>query len=130
VAERVRAGQGIGAWPVCGAHMKGGTTAVAAQQRAVAPAPARYAAPKHYAAPIRQWTPKAAPAPIQRVAPKALPYQVPAATGGVYTVRPGDTLAKIAQAHGVSSGWRGLWALNRGTVANPNLIFVGQTLHL
>src|SRR3954447_24424220 len=37
VAERVLAGQGIGAWPVCGAHLTGGSTAV--PQAAPAPAP-------------------------------------------------------------------------------------------
>src|SRR3954470_14409355 len=36
VAEKVLAGQGIGAWPVCGKYLTGGTTAVAAS----APAPA------------------------------------------------------------------------------------------
>jgi nucleoid-associated protein YgaU len=52
---------------------------------------------------------------------------VPSATG-TYTVRAGDTLAKIAQAHGVHEGWRALWALNRSTVRNPNMIRVGQHL--
>jgi LysM repeat protein len=46
VAERVLAGQGIGAWPVCGAHLSGGSTQVAQVSR---PAPAQtvqYTAPQ------------------------------------------------------------------------------------
>jgi nucleoid-associated protein YgaU len=46
------------------------------------------------------------------------------------TVKPGDTLAKIARSYGVEGGWKALHAANADTVANANLIFVGQTLHL
>jgi LysM repeat protein len=103
VAERVLAGQGIGAWPTCGRYLSGGSTPAAA-----APAPA----------------------PVARSAPVAVPVTSAVPTGGRYTVRPGDTLGKIAAAHHVSGGWRGLWALNSATVRNPNRIFVGQTLKL
>ena len=48
-----------------------------------------------------------------------------------YTVKPGDTLAKIAAAHHVKGGWRALYQLNRGEVGgNPNLILPGQRLSL
>ncbi len=103
VAERVLLTQGVGAWPTCGRLLRPGTTAVA-------PAPA--------------------PAPAPRPAPAAAapaPAAAPAQTGS-YTVRRGDTLAKIARAQGVEGGWRALWALNRGTVQNPNRIVVGQRL--
>ena len=66
----------------------------------------------------------------------AAPAPAPAASapapsaGGTYTVRRGDTLARIARAQGVDGGWRALWALNRDTVSNPNLIRVGQQLAL
>ena len=45
-----------------------------------------------------------------------------------YTVRPGDTLSTIAARHGMS--WQTLWNLNRGSVANPNVIFPGQVLRV
>jgi hypothetical protein len=102
VAERVLVGQGIGAWPTCGRFLTGGSTPAATAPAAPAPAPA----------------------------PAARPAAAPVPTGGTYTVRPGDTLAKIAAAQHVAGGWRGLWALNSGTVRNPNLIYVGQTLRL
>ncbi len=108
VAERVLTTQGPGAWPTCGKRLGSGTTAVAAE-----PAPAlRAAAPAAAPAP-------AAPAPV-----------APASSGGDYTVRQGDTLAKIARAQGIEGGWRALWALNRATVANPDQIWVGQQLAL
>lgn len=47
-------------------------------------------------------------------------------SGGTYTVQPGDTLSGIAQRYGLD--WHGL-ALDNG-LANPNLIFPGQTLRL
>jgi LysM repeat protein len=100
VAERVLLTQGVGAWPTCGRHLRGGTTAA----------------------------PAAAPAP--HVVPVSFPYAAASAPTGTYTVKAGDTLATIARAQGVNGGWRGLWALNRDKVANPNLIFVGQRLVL
>ncbi|MDQ6657119.1 MAG: LysM peptidoglycan-binding domain-containing protein [Actinomycetota bacterium] len=51
----------------------------------------------------------------------------PSAKGG-YTVKSGDTLFKIAAAHGTS--WQAIYAANRSSVSNPNLINVGQHLNL
>jgi hypothetical protein len=104
IAEKVLVGQGVGAWPTCGKRLTGGTTAVPA-----APAPARAPAP--------------APAPAA-AAPAA--WFPSSSSGGTYTVRGGDTLAKIAAAHGLS--WRELYARNSSTVRNPNMIYVGQKL--
>jgi LysM repeat protein len=97
VAEKVLVGQGIGAWPVCGKYLSGGTT----QAAAAAPARADRS---------------------ERPAPAA------SSGGGGYTVKAGDTLGKIAAAHGTS--WQSLWSKNKGTVANPNMIYVGQKLAL
>ena len=49
----------------------------------------------------------------------------------VYTVRSGDTLAKIASSQHVKGGWRALYQLNRAEIGgNPNVIFPGQRLAL
>jgi LysM repeat protein len=93
VAERVLLTQGAGAWPACGVHLRGGSTAAAA------------------AAPVRE-----APAASR------------SSDRGTYTVRSGDTLSKIASAQGVAGGWERIWALNRDSVPNPNVIQVGQRL--
>jgi biotin carboxyl carrier protein len=129
VAETTLADQGIGAWPVCGKYLTGGTSSSA--PAAAAPAP------RHASAPA----PRPAPAPAVRPAPAARPAPAHAAevadvaaprsgSTGAYTVKAGDTLAKIAQAEGTPGGWHTLFQRNRATVANPNLIYVGQTLKL
>ncbi|HEV7726109.1 MAG TPA: transglycosylase family protein [Modestobacter sp.] len=94
IAERVLAGQGVGAWPTCGKRLTGGST------------------------PVRS-IPAAAP-------PAAAPAAAGSSSDGTYTVRSGDTMAEIAAAHGRS--WRELHALNRSTVSNPDMIYVGQQL--
>ncbi|HET7326069.1 MAG TPA: transglycosylase family protein [Nocardioidaceae bacterium] len=54
----------------------------------------------------------------------------PQTSGGSYVVQSGDTLSVIANREGVNGGWRALYAANRDTVSNPNMIFVGETLRL
>jgi len=44
------------------------------------------------------------------------------------TVQSGDTLSGIAADHHLS--WPAVWAANRTTISNPNLIFPGQHLRL
>ena len=134
VAERVLAGQGKGAWPVCGTGLGAASPSSASAQ----------SAPAQRTAPTQQQSTKAATkAAPQSVAPKAVaPKAVapkatvartaPASTTatGSYTVKSGDTLAKIAAAQGVSGGYQAIFALNQDRVQNVNLIFPGQTLRL
>lgn len=63
-------------------------------------------------------------APKAQAAPSA---PTPAAKGS-YTVQAGDTLSKIAAAKGTT--WEALYALNKGTISDANLIFVGQTIKI
>jgi LysM repeat protein len=70
---------------------------------------------------LTEATPTAEPAP-------APPAATTPSTEGTYTVQSGDTLAKIADAQGVDGGWEELWAANRDTVPDPNVIYVGQEL--
>jgi LysM repeat protein len=106
IAEKVLSGQGVGAWPTCGKRLTGGTaTATAA---AVAPAPVPAPATEQ---------PSAAPATTQTG---------DAPLGG-YTVKRGDTVVKIAAAHGQSA--RGLYQRNVDVIgSNPNFIIPGQVL--
>ena len=144
VAERVLAGQGKGAWPVCGTGLGAASPSSASAQ----------SAPAQRTAPTQQQSTKAATkAAPQSVAPKAVAPQsvapkaaapraatpkatvartAPASTTatGSYTVQSGDTLAKIAAAQGVSGGYQAIFALNQDRVQNVNLIFPGQTLRL
>jgi len=150
VAERVLAGQGKGAWPVCGTGLGAASPSSASAQ----------SAPAQRTAPTQQQSTKAAPQSVapkavapkavapkavapkavapKAVAPKAVAPKAtvartaPASTTatGSYTVKSGDTLAKIAAAQGVSGGYQAIFALNQDRVQNVNLIFPGQTLRL
>lgn len=73
------------------------------------------------------WAPKvAATGRHAAVAPRPGPSRPATRQAGTYAVRPGDTLAGIAAAHGTT--WQALAALNH--IPNPNLIYVGHVLHL
>ncbi len=136
VAQRTLAGQGPGAWPVCGARAglsrgNGGASAGAAAP--AAPSQSRtQAAPQSSRSTIRS-APSVAP---EQVAPKQVTQAVPSAPttslkpGKAYTVVSGDTLSKLSASNKVVGGWQQLWALNKSTVANPNLILVGQQIRL
>lgn len=121
VARRVLAGQGPGAWPVCGpraglTQASGGATsaplpAVAGQDGQ----PRR----KH----VRKHVRKASHKPVHKTSPKP-------AGNPSYQVQPGDTLIKIARRLGIEGGWATVFQANHGQIGNPNLIRVGQILSL
>ncbi|MCZ2822607.1 LysM peptidoglycan-binding domain-containing protein [Modestobacter sp. VKM Ac-2977] len=59
----------------------------------------------------------------------AAPAAAPAAASGSYVVRAGDTLSKIAAAHGTT--WQSIYSANRDTIgSNPNVLRIGQRLTL
>ena len=145
VAERVLAEQGWGAWPACSAKLglsggsgySGGaaasTPAPAAETQVStqsvetpAPAPAAEEAPVEQA-PAAE-APVAEQAPVVEYTAPAAPVAEQPAVAGAYTVASGDTLGSIAAAHGTD--WETLFAANADTVADPHLIFVGQTLNI
>jgi resuscitation-promoting factor RpfA len=147
IAQRVLAGQGPGAWPVCSVRAGltrgngGATSSAPQQQQPQQQAPSRSKqrqAPQQQAQPQQQ-APKRqvqrqAPqqqAQPQQQAPKRTYAQAPKVKAGseTITVAKGDTLAKLAKKHGVTD-WRTLWGANSNKVTNPDLILVGQTLHL
>ena len=128
VAERVLQTQGVGAWPVCGARLGAGSTAVPAvpQQasRAVRPTP-QYTVPQQASPAPRTGRHRAPEVPA--AAPAVAPRAIPQGTGN-YVVQPGDTLSQIASAQHVDGGWREIWRDNGGVVADPNLIYPGERL--
>ncbi|OFI37642.1 transglycosylase [Arthrobacter sp. SW1] len=127
VAERVQAGQGWGAWPACSAQL-----GLSGSPAAVAPAAAAPAAPQvQVQAPVQQYVP-AETAPVQAAPAQAAPRHVATVplSGEKYTVKSGDTLSKIAEQLKIPGGWELLADANADTIADPNLIFVGQVLNL
>ncbi|RLU94735.1 transglycosylase [Streptomyces griseocarneus] len=70
-----------------------------------------------------------APAPKKSEPKHAAPQAVK--TGdGEYEVKDGDTLSSIADAKKVKGGWEKLYQLNKDIVADADLIYTGQHLHL
>jgi nucleoid-associated protein YgaU len=57
-------------------------------------------------------------------------YSATGKTGKTVHVKRGDTLRKIAKRYHVKGGWKGLWKLNKKTIKNPNLIYLGQVLKI
>jgi LysM repeat protein len=126
IAEKVLAGQGIGAWPVCGAQA--GSSASYSSGSSATPAASGSAQSSASSSPSSTAPSTAAPstaAPSSASSPSRL-----ASTGsGNYTVRAGDTLSSIAQRYGIAGGWQTLYQKNQKVVgANPNVIFRGQKL--
>lgn len=126
VAERVKAGQGLGAWPTCGRHAyDGGARQVVPVVSNPAPAP-KHAAPKHAApaltppAPVVPELPLAAPPPDILMGPALVP--------GTATVKAtdGDCVSAIAARNG--RDWQHVAAVNHLTA--PYTIYPGQDLAL
>jgi len=126
IAEKVLAGQGQGAWPMCGKGLSKAT----------------YSSPADSSVQPGQGTgPRSTGEHTSRSAERPVVSQntetVGSAIGegfvrgdGEYTVVKGDTLSKIAAMNRIDGGWRKLFQLNRDIVATANLIYPGQQLRL
>jgi len=155
IATKVQASQGWGAWPACTAKLGiSGTPTGGSSSDSSSSTQTKQAAPKvdetKKAAPKATQTKQAAPqvsessnsvkstkqaAPSSSgkhaaPAPQAPVFNIDVTDSGKnYTVKSGDTLAKIADQLGVDD-WRGLFVLNDDQLTNPDLIMVGQTLNV
>ncbi|MFH8403648.1 transglycosylase family protein [Streptomyces sp. NPDC018019] len=132
VAERLLAIQGPGAWTCAGGHLgKGNANAQAdggssqgSSHKSYKKSHRSYSAPqstsRSEARKQGEELARKTPAPSHKAAPKSNPK-------GNYTVKSGDTLAKIAASHGTN--WKSVYENNKSVIGgNPNLIFPGQKL--
>jgi LysM repeat protein len=130
IAEKVLAGQGKGAWPVCGkglssaAYTGGGSSGSGAAQENTQQS-------QQQSAPVQE---ERASRSADRPAAKKT---VTTPTGkkvkkgdGEYKVVKGDTLSSIAAERNVKGGWEKLFELNKDIVEDADLIYPGQQLHL
>lgn len=126
VAEKVLAGQGIGAWPVCG--KRAGSSASYSSRNTEGTS----SRSSHRSSSVRteSGTTKYHPKKHHRTQTSDATVRTSTAGTGSYVVKSGDTLSKIAASHDVNGGWRAIWSANRGSIADPNLIFVGQRISL
>jgi LysM repeat protein len=122
IAERVLAGQGIGAWPVCGQYL-GAASAISDTQPNT-----QSTTPTHITPPAP------APAPAEHTVDQDADGDdsgTPPGTGqSQYVVRSGDTLNRIALQHHITGGWATLAHLNHNLITNPDLIYPGQHITL
>ncbi|MGV9389030.1 transglycosylase family protein [Streptomyces olivaceus] len=142
IAEKVLAGQGKGAWPVCGtglsgaAYTGGGSESQdsgsgSSQSQSGGDSAERSSEQKASRSSER-------PAAEQKTEQKAGKKKtVTTPTGkkvekgdGEYKVVKGDTLSSISAEHGVKGGWEKLFKLNDDIVDDADLIYPGQQLHL
>ena len=140
IAENVLAGQGIGAWPVCGKQLTGGTSSSGSSSSGSSSSGSSSSGSSSSGSSSSGSSSSdngassngssdggSTSAPSAPAAPATPSVPTPPATG-TYIVQPGDTLSKIATAGHTMYGWQGLWALNVSTVEDPNVIYVGQAI--
>lgn len=113
IAEKVLRHQGWGAWPVCSvkAHARGEASSASSTHHAT----------KHHAT-AHHTKHATVSAPRHAAHPKV--------SSKTHRVQRGETLASIARHLHVHGGWAALADANAKTVHNPNVIYVGQVLHL
>lgn len=120
VAERVLDGQGIGAWPVCGAQSGSSASYSGSNTEG--------SSSYEESAPVEEETTEA---PVQETAPAPEPAVTGVAKSnpkGDYKIKEGDTLTKIAKKEDVKGGFDKLMKLNDGFISNADYIVVGQKI--
>nr|NLI50173.1 LysM peptidoglycan-binding domain-containing protein [Propionibacterium sp.] len=134
VAQRTLAVQGPGAWPKCSIYAgltkeNGGAVGYTASSST---STSTTKAVTSTATKSTSTATKSTPAPVKAATKtttqkttKAVTKKSTADDAKVYTVKPGDTLWKIARDQGLDN-WQSIYSLNKDQIADPDLIYVGQ----
>ena len=126
VAEQVLAGQGIGAWPVCGAHAGDGTTYAGTNTGGSSSSSSSSSSDSSSNSSSSSDNSGSGSASSSDNSSAGSSRSA----SGTYTVKSGDTLSGIAAKEGISD-WHTLYTANKSTLgANPDLILPGQVLNL
>ncbi|MFI1924864.1 MULTISPECIES: transglycosylase family protein [unclassified Streptomyces] len=136
IGEKVLAGQGKGAWPVCGTGLSGaaynGSSADSSGSGSSGSSSSGSSSSGSTSS--RSTEEQSASRSTDR---PAASKTVTTPTGkkvkkgdGEYKVVKGDTLSSIAEKHKVKGGWAKLFELNKDIVTDADLIYPGQQLHL
>ncbi|MFF9039447.1 transglycosylase family protein [Streptomyces sp. NPDC014892] len=128
IAEKVLAGQGKGAWPVCGKGLSG-----AAYNGAAASSGSSNSGSSQQS--TQESTKKSTEDTRASRSSERATVETP--TGkkvkkgdGEYKVVTGDTLSAIAEKKNVKGGWEKLFELNKDIIDDADFIYPGQQLHL
>ncbi|MDX2761743.1 transglycosylase family protein [Streptomyces europaeiscabiei] len=129
IAEKVLAGQGKGAWPVCGTGLSG-----AAYDGAPASGGTSNSGSSSQESTQESTKKSTEDTRASRSSERAT---VETPTGkkvkkgdGEYKVVSGDTLSGIAEKKNVKGGWEKLFELNKDIIDDADFIYPGQQLHL
>ncbi|MDX2933124.1 transglycosylase family protein [Streptomyces ipomoeae] len=134
IAEKVLAGQGKGAWPVCGTGLSG-----AAYDGAAASDSGSSSNSGSYGSSSSSSSQESTQESTQetRASRSSERATVETPTGkkvkkgdGEYKVVKGDTLSGIAEKENVKGGWEKLFELNKDIIDDADFIYPGQQLHL
>ncbi|MER7051621.1 MULTISPECIES: transglycosylase family protein [unclassified Streptomyces] len=147
IAEKVLAGQGKGAWPVCGTGLSGaaytgggsGESQDSGSSESSGSSEGSGSSESSQSqgggSTADRSTEQKASRSDERPAPEKKTVTTP--TGkkvekgdGEYKVVEGDTLSSIAEEHDVKGGWAKVFELNDDIVDDADLIYPGQQLHL
>ncbi|UUU22670.1 transglycosylase family protein [Streptomyces sp. DSM 40750] len=128
IAEKVLAGQGKGAWPVCGTGLSSASYDGAAASSGNADSGSSSSDSGSSSQESAQET---------RASRSSERATVETPTGkkvekgdGEYKVVSGDTLSAIAEKENVKGGWEKLFELNKDIIDDADFIYPGQQLHL
>ncbi|MFF8973260.1 transglycosylase family protein [Streptomyces sp. NPDC014995] len=129
IAEKVLAGQGKGAWPVCGvglsnATYNGGSSSSSSGGSSSGSSESTRSTEQQSASRSAE-----RPAASQKTVTTPTGKKVEKGDGE-YKVVQGDTLSIIAEKQNVEGGWEKLFQLNKDIVEDADLIYPGQQLHL
>ncbi|MET8166101.1 transglycosylase family protein [Streptomyces sp. NPDC005329] len=137
IGEKVLAGQGKGAWPVCGTGLSGAAyngSSAGSSSSDSSSSSGSSSSSNSGSTSSRSTEEQSASRSTDR---PAASKTVTTPTGkkvkkgdGEYKVVKGDTLSSIAEKHKVKGGWAKLFELNKDIVVDANLIYPGQQLHL
>ncbi|MBW8735926.1 MAG: transglycosylase family protein [Streptomyces turgidiscabies] len=155
IAEKVLAGQGKGAWPVCGTGLSGasydggsssdtgsgasaGTSDNSSSSSNSSSDSSSSSSSSNSGGSTETFTRSADNQQASRSQDRpAAKKTVTTPTGkkvkkgdGEYKVVTGDSLSAIAEAHHVKGGWQKLFQLNKGIIDDADFIYPGQQLHL
>ncbi|MFJ5265922.1 transglycosylase family protein [Streptomyces sp. NPDC088387] len=130
IAEKVLAGQGKGAWPVCGVGLSN-----AAYNGGGSTTPSQPSTESQSGTDRSSEEQSASRSQERPAAPKKETVTTPTGAkvkkgDGEYKVVKGDSLSAIAAEHDVKGGWAKLFDLNKDIVDDADVIFPGQQLHL
>ncbi|MFC4498446.1 MULTISPECIES: transglycosylase family protein [Streptomyces] len=136
IAEKVLAGQGKGAWPVCGVGLSGASYNGSSSSSSNSGSSSSSSSSSKESRSDEQAASRSTERPAATKSEKSS-KTVTTPTGtkvkkgdGEYKVVKGDTLSSIAEKHDVKGGWQKLFELNKDIVVDADLIYPGQQLHL